>query len=103
MKVSAVKYTVLTWVSGSTMLILFLMPFHALLTVWGASLFGHYTALRLWKEGLLALAIVGTLFLIAIDRKIRYHTLSRRLVWLIIAYMALNVIWGILALIQHDV
>lgn len=103
MKVSAVKYAVLTWVSGFTMLILFLMPFHALLTVWGSSIFGHYTALRLWKEMLLVLCMAGALFLVAIDHKIRYHTLSRRLVWLIIAYMVLNLVWGILALNQHDV
>jgi O-antigen ligase/polysaccharide polymerase Wzy-like membrane protein len=103
MKVSAVKYGVLTWVSGFTMLILFLVPFHALLTVWAASHFGHYTALRLWKEVLLALSIAGALFLVAIDHKIRYHTLSRRLVWLITAYMALNVAWGLLALNEHDV
>jgi hypothetical protein len=103
MKVSAVKYAILTNLSGFTMFILFLMPFHALLTVWGASLFGHYTALRLWKEVLLAAGVVGTLFLIAIDHKIRYHTLSRRLAWLIFAYIGLNVVWGVLALIQHDV
>jgi hypothetical protein len=103
MKVSAVKYAVLTWVSGLTMLILFLTPFHAVLTVWAASLAGHYTAFRLWKEILLALSLIGALCLWAIDHKIRSHTLSRRLVWLIIAYMTLNVVWGLLALNQHDV
>lgn len=103
MKVSALKYTVLTWVSGMTMLILLLMPFHALLTVWGASLFGHYTALRLWKEALLALSIIGALYLLLTDHKIRFHTLSRRLVQLILAYIVLNLVWGLLALNQHDV
>src|ERR1022692_245005 len=90
MKSSALKYTILSWVSGFTILILFLMPFHALLTVWGASLFGHYTALRLWKEALLCVSVIGVLFLLATDHKIRSHTLSRRLVWLILAYTLLN-------------
>lgn len=103
MKTSALKYTVLSWVSIFTMLILMLMPFHALLTVWGYSLAGHYTALRLWKEVLLALSVVGILYLLLTDQKIRTHTLSRRLVWLILLYMLLNVIWGLLALNQHDV
>src|SRR4051812_29694512 len=103
MKVSALKYTALSWMSGFTMIILFLVPFHALLTVWGASLFGHYTALRLWKEVLLGLSCTGALYLIATDHKIRFHTLSRRLVWLILSYMLLNVAWGFLALNQHDV
>jgi hypothetical protein len=103
MKTSALKYTVLSWVSGLTMLILLAMPFHALLTVWGSSIFGHYTALRLWKEVLLVVSAIGMLYLLATDQKIRTHTLSRRLVWLILAYILLNVVWGLLALNQHDV
>lgn len=85
------------------MVILFFMPFHAFLTVWASSFLGHYTALRLWKEALLALCIVGVLYLIITDKKIRTYTLSRRLVWLIIAYAALNIVWGLLALDQNQV
>lgn len=103
MKISALKYSVLSWLSGITMLILLLMPFHAFLTVWGASLFGHYTALRLWKEALLALSVIGVLYLLATDYKIRSHTLTRRLVWLILAYTAVNLLWGAVAYARHDV
>lgn len=103
MKTAALKYTVLSWVSGLTMVILLAMPFHAFLTVWGSSIFGHYITLRLWKEVLLVICILGVLYLIATDHKIRTHTLSRRLVWLILLYMLLNVVWGLLALNQHDV
>jgi hypothetical protein len=103
MKISALKYTVLTWVSGFVMAILLLMPFHAFLTVWLSSLLGHYAALRLWKEGLLLLCVVSAIYLIATDHKIRSHTITRRLVWLIFAYMLLSVVWGLLALNQHDV
>lgn len=85
------------------MLILLLMPFHAFLTVWLSSIFGHYTGLRLWKEALLALCIIGALYLLLTDYKIRSHTLQRRLVWLILIYILLNVVWGLLALNQHDV
>lgn len=85
------------------MAIFLLMPFHAFLTVWGSSLFGHYTTLRLWKEGLLLICIIGVIYLIATDHKIRSHTLTRRLVWLIFSYMLLTVAWGLLALNQHDV
>jgi hypothetical protein len=103
MKTSALKYTVLSWVSGLTMMIILLMPFHAFLTVWGASLVGHYTALRLWKEGLLLICVIGVVYLLATDHKIRSHTLTRRLVWVILSYIVLNVIWGLLAFNQHDV
>jgi hypothetical protein len=103
MRTSAVKYAALTWVSGITTVILFVMPFHALLTVWLSSHLGHYTALRLWKEVLLGLALAGVLYLLITDHKIRIHTLSRRLVWLILGYMILNIVWGLLAYNQHDV
>lgn len=103
MKVSALKYTVLTWVSYLSMLIILLVPFHAFLTVWGSTLVGHYTSLRLWKAVLLAVSAVGVMCLLATDHKIRKHTLSRRLVWTILAYIGLNLVWGLLAWQQHDV
>jgi hypothetical protein len=97
MKVSALKYTILSWASFLTILIIVLMPFHAFLTVWGASLVGHYTALRLWKEVLLVICGIFAVFLLVTDRKIRTHTLSRRLVWLIVAYVFLVISTGLLA------
>lgn len=48
--------------------IIVLVPFHAFLTVWAASLFGHYTAFRLWKEALLALITLTTFVLLLFDR-----------------------------------
>lgn len=103
MKISALKYKVLSWISGLTMIILLLMPFHAFLTVWGSAIFDHYTALRLWKEVLLVLCIFGVLYLLMTDQKIRTHTLPRRLVQLILCYVLLNLVWGLIALNQHDV
>jgi len=85
------------------MLIFLLVPFHAFLTVWGADTFGHYTALRLWKEALLVVAAIGLLFLFLTDKKIRSHTLTRRLVWLIIAYGAVNIIWGLVAFENNEI
>lgn len=103
MRTSALKYTILSWVSTLSLLIILIMPFHALITVWGASLIGHYTALRLWKEALLLFCIIGTIFLVSTDHKIRSHTLTRRLVWLILLYAGVNIIWGAIAYSKHDV
>lgn len=103
MRASALKYNILSWVSWITMLIFLVIPFHAFLTVWGADLFGHYTALRLWKEVLLVIASLGLLFLIAFDRKIRTNTLTRRLVWVMLAYTALNCFWAAVAVYNDDV
>jgi hypothetical protein len=98
MKASALKYTILTTVFISIVLILALIPFHAFLTVWLASSAGHYTALRLWKEVLLVVGAVGVLYLMATDAKIRSHTLPRRLVQLIMLYIVLQIGAGIIAL-----
>ncbi|HTB48672.1 MAG TPA: O-antigen ligase family protein [Verrucomicrobiae bacterium] len=103
MKTSALKYTILSAVASMTMFIILVMPFHAFLTVWGSSLVGHYTALRLWKEVLLAVCTLALPFLLVTDRKIRSHTLTRRLVWLILLYMLVNVLWGLVALNRHTV
>jgi hypothetical protein len=96
MKKSSIKYNTLQWTGTLVMLIIFLIPFHAFLSVWVSSLIGHYTAVRLWKEVLLLLAGAGAVYLLITDTKIRHNTLTRRLVWLILAYIMLNVAWGII-------
>lgn len=101
MRAATFKYQVLQLVTTLTMLIIVLMPFHAFLTVWGSSLFGHYTAFRLWKEALLVVCGVGAFYLVITDGKIRFHTLTRRLAWLIILYVVLNIGWGLVAFHQH--
>lgn len=103
MRASALKYNILSWVSWLTMFIFLVIPFHAFLTIWGADIFGHYTALRLWKEALLVIASLGLLFLMAFDNKIRTNTLSRRLVWLVLAYTGVTCFWAIIAVYNNDV
>ncbi|MBC7546183.1 O-antigen ligase family protein, partial [Candidatus Saccharibacteria bacterium] len=76
-------------------IILALMPFHAFLTVWLSSSLGHYTALRLWKEVILVLCGLGVACLLMMDAKIRAHTLFRRLIWLIVAYLGLLLLYAI--------
>jgi hypothetical protein len=103
MRASALKYTILTLTATLAAVILLLMPLHAFLTVWGDSLVGHYTVLRLWKEVLLGVALLGVALLMIIDHKIRSHTLTRRLVWLILLYALVNIAWGVVAYKRHDV
>src|ERR1019366_10034134 len=98
MRASALKYTILTLTATLAAVIMLLMPFHAFLSVWGSSLVGHYTALRLWKEVLLVFCVAGVLYLLVTDHKIRSHTLTRRLAWLILLYTLVNLTWGLVAL-----
>jgi hypothetical protein len=59
---------IITWLCIA---ILVLVPFHALLTIWAADAFGHYTALRLWKEVLLIVAALLTGVMLLIDGELR--------------------------------
>src|SRR5579863_1940094 len=102
MRASALKYAILLTMANVVIVILLLMPLHALLTVWGASVVGHYTALRLWKEVLLVLSFFGVVYLLIADRILRGHTLSRLLLWLILLYGLINVMWGLVAYQHHD-
>lgn len=94
---------ILSTSSTVSLLLILLMPFHAFLTVWLASIFGHYTAFRLWKEVLLVLGGLGAVYLLAFDQKIRSHTLTRLLMWLILAYTLVNVVWGFVGLHEGTV
>lgn len=98
MKASALKYPVLMWAATLATIIIGLVPFHAFLTVWLSSAVGHYTALRLWKEVLLVVMSLGVAYLLLTDAKIRTHTLTRRLVWLVLGYAGLQLLLGALSL-----
>jgi hypothetical protein len=103
MKASALKYMVLSTVASLIVIIVALMPFHAFLTVWISSGVGHYTTIRLWKEVLLAFCGLGVLYLMAADTKIRTMTLTRLIAQLILVYFFVQIIWGVVAFMQHDV
>lgn len=67
--------------------IIALIPLHAFLTVFASSFLGHYTALRLWKEVLLAVMVIGVVFLVITQVKLRRQLLTAQLLWLIGGYL----------------
>lgn len=83
--------------------IIILLPFHALLTVWLGSVVGHYTILRLWKEVLLAAIAIKVVYLLAVDTRLRKQLLESRLNQAILAYIAVTTTWGAAVLILHKV
>jgi hypothetical protein len=83
--------------------ILAVMPFHAFLTVWLSSVFGHYTLLRLWKEIVLVPAGAATLYLLWRQLALRQE-LKRSWLWrLILIYCLMTLVWGIVAVGHHAV
>jgi hypothetical protein len=80
------------------------MPFHAFLTVWGSSLLGHYTILRLWKELIIfGLLFPASLYFYVSDLSIRSKLKNNRIQQLIIFYILIHLIIGIWAINHHEV
>lgn len=94
---------VIRFVVAGVALIIALIPFHAFLTVWGSTLLGHYTLLRLWKELLIIPLGLSALWLAFRDGSLRRQLLGTWLFRLIIGYFFLFVALGLVALKQHTV
>lgn len=97
------KTPVIRFVVAGVALILALIPFHAFLTVWGSTLLGHYTLLRLWKELLLVPLGLASLWLVFRELLLRQQILRSWLFRLIVIYYFLMVLLGLIALKQHTV
>lgn len=92
-------YKLVGWMAAVCAVIIVLMPFHALLTVWLASGFGHYTALRLWKEALLLMLFVAAVFLYIRDVALRRRANREPLILLITLYTLLLLLAGGIAVV----
>lgn len=103
MKDLAVKNKLFSIVLALITIVIVLLPFHAFLTVWAASLFGHYTLFRLWKEFLVLFCGLFVIYLFFIDKKVRQKILKDKLVWVILAYVILDFIVGGVAFFTHKV
>jgi O-antigen ligase len=88
---------------GVVLAILVLVPFHGFLTVWGSSLVGHYTALRLWEEYLLVPGVLTALYIVFRDSELRRRVTASWLWRLIAAYLAVLLIWSVVVLVWHEV
>lgn len=83
--------------------ILLLVPFHAILTVWAASIVGHYTLLRLWEEVLLLLIGIGSVYLLCVEKELRKIIFGSWATKLIALYIGVQLVWGLAAYATHHV
>lgn len=84
-------------------LVLLLVPFQAFLTVWGSSLVGHYTALRLWDDTVLVLLIAAACVQLARNAETRAWFTGSLLVRLIAVYCGLTVLLGAVSYAKGEV
>ena len=103
MQISSVRQNLLRICAAVAVIVIVLLPFHAFLTVWLSSLIGHYTLLRLWKEYLVLLIGLVSVWQILFNAKTRRAFWHSRLMWLIVAYAALDLVLGGIAFGMHHV
>ena len=84
-------------------IVLVLVPFQAFLTVFGSSLVGHYTALRLWDDAVLALLLCLVGYWLVRDKALRSWFARSLLVRIICAYAGLTVLLGIISYLKGEV
>lgn len=84
-------------------LVLVLVPFHAFLTVWGSTLVGHYTLLRLWDEAVLTVLVGFACYWLARNADTRKWVAGSLLVRLIVAYTALTLLLGVISYAKSEV
>jgi hypothetical protein len=91
------------WASWLAAIMLVLAPFWAFISVWLASAIGHYTAIRLVLELLLALLALAAASLLALDKKLARKLVKQKWFWLVLAFAALEIIWGLAAYASGNV
>lgn len=93
-------YLLIGWV---VLIVLAIIPFHALLTTWAGSVFGAIDVWRIWKEILIFAAIPVGLYLLRYDLELKrwlFQSAFGRIVW---AFVGLYVLSGIIALLIGNV
>jgi hypothetical protein len=82
-----------------TALIIVLLPFHAFLTAWGATVFGSYDLLRSWKEALLLVGLLLAIGIVVTDKTQRWKQLLKQtpMLW-VLGYACLTLIFSLITL-----
>lgn len=79
-----------------------LLPFHAIITVWLSQHMGDYEVLRFWKDLVLVVAIVPVIIIALRNNLISRQLLRSRLMWLIAAYIVLQIAYAAAALLWSE-
>ncbi len=100
---SSAQQKIASWSVGLLAFICVIVPFHAFLTVWAGSTFGHYTAWRLWAELLLLPLFGAALVRLWRDKKLLAAVRVSPLTWCLAGYVVVQLTVGVWALVTHRV
>ncbi len=91
------------WGAWTVAIIMAVVPFHAFLTVWGATFVGHFTLLRLWSEALLLVLVVLSGLIVWRSRELRRELVASPLIRCIGLYGLITLVLGAVALVKREV
>ena len=91
---------ILSWLVAA---ILVLLPFHALLTTWAGSNFGHLDTWRVWKEILFLLMLPPAAWLVWHSPVLKKWLVNSWIMRLFAVYIFLHLVLGIWAYANHEV
>jgi len=100
---SSAQQKIASWSVGLLAFICVIVPFHAFLTVWAGSTFGHYTAWRLWAEVLLLPLFGAALLRLRRDKKLLAAVRVSPLTWCLAGYVVVQLAVGVWAIATHRV
>ncbi len=100
---SLTKNTLARYLNYAVATVFILLPFHALLTTWAGSNFGHLDAIRIWKELLIVIMLPAALWLVWLTPGLRQWLKRDWLVRLSLVYAVLFIVLGGLAFHHHAV
>lgn len=86
----------------SVFFIIIAVPYYVFFTTWLSSQTGGVLWLRAWKEFLLALLLLGSLYLFITERRLRKQAIRDKLVWLIFVYAVWAVVSGLFLVTDLD-
>jgi hypothetical protein len=91
------------WAAATVVFILAMVPFHALLTTWTGSNFGHLDLIRIWKELLCLPLGIFCVWVLARKKMVRAQLFSAPIFWLCLAYCLFSVVMGAWAFYNKSV
>ena len=103
MKQSHINKTFIKFSQYIVAVILILLPFHALLSVWAGSNFGHYTFIRLWKEILIISILLPVLFYLFTNYSFNKFSKTSLLLYISLGYILISLIVSLIAYKSRDI
>lgn len=69
-----------------------MLPFHALITTWAGSMFGHIDMFRIWKELLIFALVIKAVYIVVLDKKLQKRLFASVIFRLSLIYLLITIL-----------